>query len=184
MYVSAAGPVHNMQLIRGGPMDHSAQNSAETYINEHNGRPRPYEQRCWSAHCLRSLFCCYGFILSQTSIPRASPPKHQSSWQPDGFYTVAWLIAIFEHRSLGWRPRRGAVQESDLMAASQSFAVEHKRIFFLFFFFFKWWQNKSVSLEILADERAAFLRWQPCRKHTGGSFTSEKPTQTRHRSKN
>lgn len=49
MYVSAAGPVHNMQLIvvnRGGPMDHSAQNSAETYINEHNGRPRPYEQRC------------------------------------------------------------------------------------------------------------------------------------------
>lgn len=55
------------------------------------------------------------------------------------FYTVAWLIAILEHRSQGWRPRRGAVQESDLMTASQSFTVEHKRLCF----FFKWRRNKK-----------------------------------------
>lgn len=63
----------------------------ETYPNTYRNSLPSTERRCLSACCLCSLFCCHGFILSQTSVPQALPPSVSSSWQLHQFYTVVWL---------------------------------------------------------------------------------------------
>lgn len=53
------------------------------------------EQSCLSACCLCSLFCCHGFTLPQTGIPRALPPTSvTASWQLTLYGPVTHAIVV------------------------------------------------------------------------------------------